>query len=437
MRTESQSSTLSSHRSQSMRCSNRDLRDALPDRGLSISELDLRLAIRKEEERLAEEAKKRNRSSSFSSNLKEFFGKTNSAESESSKNVRAPLLRLKAFSKSLDSSRSLAGKLKDTEKENSLSGRESRASLPSICITPPVSDIEHSPRLSRKLGSIPANVQALGGSEFVTNKFNQLGQTIKTSGQEDNQFPTEEGIPNAFDESKCVTKHQKRGENKQQEQQAGSDRVCYYTEESVHLGQTKRERDSKTEKHGIGNTEAKKEGLDDRVLAEEEQESYHSIICRGTDTDNFFAVCTYQASGDGEMTVYEGDEVEVLTKAPNGWWMVCIDDDVGWVPSNFLVAEGGQEDEASQDSLESAEDQENERLSSDDYDGDDDEQECEDADEHGIDNGEEEYFDMVSGVDEGEVFIKNLQALLIVLVSQCNKHYPYKPLTIVYISLDA
>ena len=110
------------------------------------------------------------------------------------------------------------------------------------------------------------------------------------------------------------------------------------------------------------------------------------------------------------MTVYEGDEVEVLTKAPNGWWMVCIDDDVGWVPSNFLVAEGRQEDELNQDSLELADDQENRRLSSDDYDGDVDEKEHEDADEHGIDDAEEkEYFSMVPGVNEGEVFIKNLQ----------------------------
>ena len=146
------------------------------------------------------------------------------------------------------------------------------------------------------------------------------------------------------------------------------------------------------------------------MFAAEEQEISHSIICRGTDTDNYFAVCTYQASGDGEMTVYEGDEVEVLTKAPNGWWMVCIDDDVGWVPSNFLVAEGRQEDELNQDSLELADDQENRRLSSDDYDGDVDEKEHEDADEHGIDDAEEkEYFSMVPGVNEGEVFIKNLQ----------------------------
>ena len=403
-----------------MRCSNRDLRDALPDRGLSISELDLRLAIRKEEERIAGEAKKRNRSFSLSSNLKEFFAKTNPGESLSTKYAHAskkkpspPLLGLKAFSKSLDSSRSLASKLKHIRKENWLSGWEPRASLPSICITPPVSDTEHSPRLSGKLHSIPANAQALGGNEYLGNNFNQQEQTIETSGQEDDKFPKEERIPNAFDENKCIAKHQKPEENKHQEQQTGSDTVCHHNKGSVHHGQNERERESTAERHGIDQSETKKQGLDNRVFAAEEQEISHSIICRRTDTDNYFVVCTYQASGDGEMTVYEGDEVEVLAKAPNGWWMVCIDDDVGWVPSNFLVAEGRLENELNQDSLELTDDQENGRLSSDDYDGDVDEKEHGDADEHGIDDAKEkEYFGMVPGVYEGEVFIKNLQAFM-------------------------
>ena len=401
-----------------MRSSNRDLRDALPDRGLSISELDLRLAIRKEEARMAGEAKRRNRSFSFSNNLKEVFGKTNSAESVSSKNVRAskktppsPLQRLRAFSNALDSSRSLASKLKHSGKEDLLSERESRASLPSICITPSVSDAERSPRLSRKLGSIQAN-QALGGNEYLANNFNQLGQAIETSGQENDQFPTEEEIPNASDENKCVTRHQKREENKQQEQQEGSHDICHCNEECVHHRQNERERNSKTEKNGIDKVETKKEGFDNTVFPEEEQENSHSIICRGFDTNNYFAVCTYKASGDGEMTVYEGDEVEVLTKAPNGWWMVCIDADVGWVPSNFLqVAEEGEEDDTNQDCVELGDDQENGRLSSDDYDGDDDddEQEHGDADEHGIYDGEEDgCFDILSGVDKGEGVIENL-----------------------------
>ena len=414
-----------------MRCSDRDLRDALPNRGLSISELDLRVAIRKEEERMAGEVLNRNRSFSLSGNIKDFFGKTNSTEVVSSKNVPtskktsySTLLRLKAFSKSLDYSRALASKLKHAESETSLSGRESRASLPSICITPPASDTEHSPRSSRKLRTIPANVQALDGNEFIANNVNKLEQAIKATGQENNQFGTEERKTNAFDEKKCLTKHQKREETKQQKQQVGSDKLCYYNEEGVHHGKNEREGssgDSQTEKHGIDRVETKKEGLDKRGLDEEKQDNSHSMICRGTDTDIYLAVCTYQASGNGEMTVYEGDEVEVLAKAPNGWWMVCIDDDVGWVPSNFLVAEGGQEDDVNQEGLELEDGQANARLSLDDYDGDEDdedEQEHEYANEHGDDDDDvkEEYFEIVSGIpnpkDEGEVSFKTFKPSL-------------------------
>lgn len=392
MRTESQNSFF--HRS------NRDLRDALPNRGLSISELDLRVAVRNEGERMAGEVLKQNRSFSLTSNIKDFFGKTNSTEIMSSKNVRA--------------SKKKSSKLKYVGSEKSLSGRKSRASLPSICITPPASDTEHSPRLSRNLGTLTANVQAPGGNQFITNNVNKLEPVINTRGQENNRIGTEEREPNAFNEKKCVTKLKKREENKQRKQQVGGDNLCYYNEEGVHHVQDQRERVSQAEKHGMDREKTRKEELDKRLFDEEEQDNCHSIICRETDTYSYFVVCTYVASGDGEMTVYEGDEVEVLSKAPNGWWMVCIDDEVGWVPSNFLVAEGEQEDDANQESLELEDGKKNARLSSDDYDGDDDEREHEDGSRHGDDDEEveEECFDNVSGIanpkDESKAFIKHL-----------------------------
>lgn len=413
MRTESQSSFL--------RRSNRDLRDALPNRGLSISELDLRVAVRNEGERMAGEVLKKNRSFSLTSNMKDFFGKTNSTEIMSSKNVRA--------------SKKKSSKLKYVGSEKSLSGRKSTDSLPSICITPPASDTEHSPRLSKNLCTIPANVQTPGGNQFITNNVIKLEPVIKTRGLENNRFGTEEQKPNAFNERKSVTKLKKREENKQQNRQVGGDNLCYYNEEDVHHVQDQRERDGQTEKHGIDREETKKEELDKRVFDEEEQDNSYSMICRVTDTYSYFVVCTYVASGDGEMTVYEGDEVEVLSKAPNGWWMVCIDDDVGWVPSNFLVAEGEQEDDANQESLELEDGQKNKRLYSDDYDGDDDEQEHEDGSKHGDDDEEveEECFDNVSGIanpqDEGKAFIKYLQTSFIVLASQCSKRCTCQPLT--------
>lgn len=162
-----------------------DLRDALPNRGLSISELDLRLAHRKEEERLAADALKRNRSFSFSNNMKEVFGKTKAVASVSSEDVQtsvevssSPLPRLRAFSKSLDFLGSTSSKLKLRLSENSLNQRALRASLPTICITrvPPASETKSSSRLSRKLRSTPGNVDARGGNECSNINVNPLGK---------------------------------------------------------------------------------------------------------------------------------------------------------------------------------------------------------------------------------------------------------------------
>lgn len=180
VKTENQESPLSNRRS--TWGSMGDLRDALPNRGLSISELDLRLAHRKEKERLAADALKRNRSFSFSKNMREVFEKKNTVASVSSEDVQtsveessSPLLRLRAFSKSLEFLGSASNKLKLSE--NSLNQKKLRASLPSIsCITPSASDTKSSPRLTRKLGSTPGNVEARGGNECLNININYLGE---------------------------------------------------------------------------------------------------------------------------------------------------------------------------------------------------------------------------------------------------------------------
>ena len=161
-----------------------DLRDALPNRGMSISELDLRLAQRKEEERLMTDALKRNRSFSFSDNIKEIFGKKNLVKSMSLEDVPAsvkvpssPLLRLKAFSKSVDFvGGSLTCKIKRSLTGSSLNQKGLKKSPPSICIVTPLSDIEHSSRLSRKLETTTENFE---GNECHTINVNQLVQKEK------------------------------------------------------------------------------------------------------------------------------------------------------------------------------------------------------------------------------------------------------------------
>lgn len=48
------------------------------------------------------------------------------------------------------------------------------------------------------------------------------------------------------------------------------------------------------------------------------------------------AMYSYDSAGDGEVAFREGDEVEVIQRSENGWWLVRTSEKVGWGPSNFL-----------------------------------------------------------------------------------------------------
>ena len=48
------------------------------------------------------------------------------------------------------------------------------------------------------------------------------------------------------------------------------------------------------------------------------------------------ATASYQATEIGMIDSYEGDIVQVIRKSKGGWWLVEIDDELGWVPSYFL-----------------------------------------------------------------------------------------------------
>ena len=51
----------------------------------------------------------------------------------------------------------------------------------------------------------------------------------------------------------------------------------------------------------------------------------------------YYAVSPYEAREPWEITLYKGDEVKVEKKARSGWWLVQVNEDVGWAPSNFLA----------------------------------------------------------------------------------------------------
>lgn len=47
-------------------------------------------------------------------------------------------------------------------------------------------------------------------------------------------------------------------------------------------------------------------------------------------------IYTYIAQEDGEVSLIEGDDVEVIQASENGWWLVRTSEELGWGPSNFL-----------------------------------------------------------------------------------------------------
>ena len=48
------------------------------------------------------------------------------------------------------------------------------------------------------------------------------------------------------------------------------------------------------------------------------------------------AMYTYNSQDEGEVGFREGDEVEVIQRSENGWWLVRTSEELGWGPSNFL-----------------------------------------------------------------------------------------------------
>ena len=53
-------------------------------------------------------------------------------------------------------------------------------------------------------------------------------------------------------------------------------------------------------------------------------------------SQTYFAIASYEADQDLEVSLFEGEEVKVLRRASNGWWLVKVGDERGWAPSNYL-----------------------------------------------------------------------------------------------------
>jgi len=51
---------------------------------------------------------------------------------------------------------------------------------------------------------------------------------------------------------------------------------------------------------------------------------------------NYQAMYSYTSQEKNEITMNEGDIVQVLERNSNGWWLLNANDQLGWGPSNFL-----------------------------------------------------------------------------------------------------
>ena len=69
-----------------------------------------------------------------------------------------------------------------------------------------------------------------------------------------------------------------------------------------------------------------------------EVDESEDLLDRFRNSRLYRAVYSYVSSEDGEVSFDAGDEVEVIQRSDNGWWLVRTVNELGWGPSNFLTA---------------------------------------------------------------------------------------------------
>ncbi|XP_078087240.1 SH3 and PX domain-containing protein 2B isoform X1 [Mustelus asterias] len=63
--------------------------------------------------------------------------------------------------------------------------------------------------------------------------------------------------------------------------------------------------------------------------------------------DQYVAVTNYDKQESTEISLYQGQVVEVIEKNESGWWFVSTADEQGWVPATCLEAQDGAQDDLS------------------------------------------------------------------------------------------
>ena len=64
-------------------------------------------------------------------------------------------------------------------------------------------------------------------------------------------------------------------------------------------------------------------------ISEKEQEN-------DSQNTRYQAMYTYISQEKNEITINEGDIVEVVKQSSNGWWLLATNNQLGWGPSNYL-----------------------------------------------------------------------------------------------------
>ena len=378
-----------------------DIREALPNRGLSISTQDLRLADEQENPTKPKRGRSFSLLSEASDVIKKKFSTYLPTNFTSATEVRAAELqkedhltsgkpnRKRSYSLSWEQGSRIDSMLSENTnttvndvvafgtslnlpsftETNSSRGpwkrgnsvrQNSMPNLPTICITPARSytDLSKLATECEEQNHIP-NSLTNDDSFEINNKEAEKEKKVEKTEDEKHLKGANELQQEENNLSQQVDTCQEIQEQDKGRDGIFSDKADQQQEKSDEEEPSRQERNYDLSGQDERSVEdAQKKTLEDNVLADKEQQNSEFQ----TDGDIYYVIATYEASGVSEMTLNQGDQVSVEAKTASGWWMVRSDYQSGWAPSNFLVAAEVYEKESIHQSQQSEADQDQNGL---------------------------------------------------------------------------
>ncbi|XP_071947084.1 SH3 and PX domain-containing protein 2B-like [Antedon mediterranea] len=62
-------------------------------------------------------------------------------------------------------------------------------------------------------------------------------------------------------------------------------------------------------------------------------------------SETYIVLADYKKGAKNEVSLKEGEQVEVLEKGDNGWWFISVHDAQGWAPGTFMQRDDGKDEE--------------------------------------------------------------------------------------------